>query len=152
MVSCPRGRTATPRGDSVTSSPPYTLFSGCIPYWAIRIPCPGPYAVQGATCLVGFSVPSGVLYLSWGTMPVKAMCIPPWASTSSMISRMLRTPVRGVKAGISPLGYWQKVNQSPTQTKPYNTLPPFEQRDSWSLYGDERAYSCLLYTSPSPRD
>ena len=26
--------------------------------------------------------------------------------------------------GISPLGYWQKVNQSPTQTKPYNTLSP----------------------------
>ena len=24
--------------------------------------------------------------------------------------------------GISPLGYWQKVNQSPTQTKPYNTM------------------------------
>ena len=23
--------------------------------------------------------------------------------------------------GISPLGYWRKVNQSPTQTKPYNT-------------------------------
>ena len=22
--------------------------------------------------------------------------------------------------GISPLGYWQKVNQSPTQTRPYN--------------------------------
>ena len=22
--------------------------------------------------------------------------------------------------GISPLGYWQKVNQSPAQTKPYN--------------------------------
>ena len=22
--------------------------------------------------------------------------------------------------GISPLGCWQKVNQSPTQTKPYN--------------------------------
>ena len=22
--------------------------------------------------------------------------------------------------GISPSGYWQKVNQSPTQTKPYN--------------------------------
>ena len=37
--------------------------------------------------------------------------------------------------GISPLGYWQKVNQSPTQTKPCNTLPPFEQRDSWSSYG-----------------
>ena len=32
--------------------------------------------------------------------------------------------------GISPLGYWQKVNQSRTQTKPYNTLPPFEQRDA----------------------
>ena len=33
----------------------------------------------------------------------------------------------------SPLGYWQKVNQSPTQSKPYyNTPPPFEQRDSWS--------------------
>ena len=28
-------------------------------------------------------------------------------------------------SSISPLGYWQKVNQSPTQTKPYNTLPPF---------------------------
>ena len=24
---------------------------------------------------------------------------------------------------ISPFGYWQKVNQSPTQTKPYNTPP-----------------------------
>ena len=24
--------------------------------------------------------------------------------------------------GISPLGYWQKVNQSPTQTKPYNSV------------------------------
>ena len=23
--------------------------------------------------------------------------------------------------GICPLGYWQEVNQSPTQTKPYNT-------------------------------
>ena len=23
--------------------------------------------------------------------------------------------------GISPLGYWQEVNQSPAQTKPYNT-------------------------------
>ena len=31
--------------------------------------------------------------------------------------------------GISLLGYWQEVNQSPTQTKPYNTLPPFEQRE-----------------------
>ena len=26
--------------------------------------------------------------------------------------------------GISPLGYSQKVNHSPTQPKPYNTLPP----------------------------
>ena len=49
-----------------------------------------------------------------------------------------------VKAGISPLGYWQKDNQSPTQTKPYNTLPPFEQRDSWSSYGAVRAYSDVL--------
>ena len=43
--------------------------------------------------------------------------------------------------GISLLGYWQKVNQSPTQAKPYNTLPPFEQRDSWSSYGAVCAYS-----------
>ena len=27
--------------------------------------------------------------------------------------------------GISPLGDWQKVHQSPTLTKPYNTPPPF---------------------------
>ena len=47
--------------------------------------------------------------------------------------------------GISPLGYWQKVNQSPTQTKPYNTLPPFEQRDSWSSCGAVRAYSEVLF-------
>ena len=46
--------------------------------------------------------------------------------------------------GISLLGYWQEVNQSPTQTKPYNTLPPFEQRDSWSSYGAVRAYSDVL--------
>ena len=25
-----------------------------------------------------------------------------------------------ISEGISPLGYWYKVNQSPTQTKPYN--------------------------------
>ena len=25
--------------------------------------------------------------------------------------------------GITPLGYWLKVNQSPTQTKPYNKIP-----------------------------
>ena len=42
--------------------------------------------------------------------------------------------------GISPLGYLQKFNP-PTQTKPYNTLPPFEQRDSWSSYGAVRTYS-----------
>ena len=47
--------------------------------------------------------------------------------------------------GISPLGYWQKVNQSPTtQTKPCNTFPPFEQQDSWSSYGAVRAYSDVL--------
>ena len=46
--------------------------------------------------------------------------------------------------GISPLGYLQKVNQSPTQPKLYNTLPPFEQRDSWSSYGAVRAYSDVL--------
>ena len=40
----------------------------------------------------------------------------------------------GICEGISLLSYWQKVNQSPTQTKPYNTLPPFEQRDSWWSY------------------
>ena len=50
----------------------------------------------------------------------------------------------GLCEGISPLGYWQKVNQSPTQTKPYNTLPPFEQRDSWSSYGAVRTYSEVL--------
>ena len=27
--------------------------------------------------------------------------------------------------GISPLGYWQKVNQSPPQTKPYNISAMF---------------------------
>ena len=53
---------------------------------------------------------------------------------------------------ISPLGYWQKVNQSPTQTKPYNTLPPFEQRDSWSSYGAVRAYSDVLYNLWGPRE
>ena len=47
--------------------------------------------------------------------------------------------------GISPLGYLQKVNRSPTQSKPYNTLPPFGQRDSWSSYGAVRAYSEVLY-------
>ena len=36
------------------------------------------------------------------------------------------------------------TNRLPTQTKPYNTLPPFEQRDSWSSYGAVRAYSEVL--------
>ena len=30
--------------------------------------------------------------------------------------------------GISPLGYWKKVNQWPTQTKS-NNIPPLELRD-----------------------
>ena len=31
--------------------------------------------------------------------------------------------------GISPLGYWKEINQSPTQTiSLYNSPPPFEQR------------------------
>ena len=54
--------------------------------------------------------------------------------------------------GISPLGYLQKVNQSPTQTKPYHTLPPFEQRDSLSSYGVVRAYSEVLYNLWRPRE
>ena len=54
--------------------------------------------------------------------------------------------------GISPLGYLQKVNQSPTQTKPYNTLPLFEQRDSWSSYGAVRAYSEVLFWGPKESD
>ena len=35
---------------------------------------------------------------------------------------------------ISPLGYWQKVNQSPTQTKPYNTLPPYPLRFVFCIF------------------
>ena len=31
--------------------------------------------------------------------------------------------------------------------KPYNTLPPFEQRDSWSSYGAVRAFSKVLLQS-----
>ena len=54
--------------------------------------------------------------------------------------------------GINPLGYWKKVNQSPTQTKPYNTLPPFEQRDSWSSYGAVRACSEVLFCGPRESD
>ena len=59
-----------------------------------------------------------------------------------------------VCGGISPLGYWQKVNQSPssTRTKPYNTLPPPRQRDYWSSYGAERAYSEVLYNLWGPRE
>ena len=54
--------------------------------------------------------------------------------------------------GITPLGYWLKVNQLPTQTKPYGTLPPFEQRDSWSSYGAVRAYSEVLEHLWGPRE
>ena len=54
--------------------------------------------------------------------------------------------------GISPLGYLQKVNPSPTQTKPCNTLPPFEQRDSWSSYGTVRADSEVRYNLWGPRE
>ena len=50
--------------------------------------------------------------------------------------------------GITPLGYWLKVNQLPTQTKPYGTLPPFEQRDSWSSYVAVRACSEVILLSP----
>ena len=35
----------------------------------------------------------------------------------------------------------KSLTKSSTQTKPYNTLPPFEQRDSWSSYGAVRTYS-----------
>ena len=59
---------------------------------------------------------------------------------------------RTICEGICLLGYWQKVNQSPTQTKPYNTLPPFEQRDYWSSYGAIRAYSEVLHNLWGPRD
>ena len=31
--------------------------------------------------------------------------------------------------GISPLGYWQKVIQSPTQTKPYNSSVTHKRRN-----------------------
>ena len=77
-------------------------------------------------------------------------------ATSGGERRKARSSVKGISPlvcrpaddaiceGISPLGYLQKVNQSPTQTKPYHTLPPFEPRDSWSSYGAVRAYSEVL--------
>ena len=37
-------------------------------------------------------------------------------------------------------------------SEPYNTLPPFEQRDSWSSYGAVRAYSEVLFWGPSESD
>ena len=38
-----------------------------------------------------------------------------------VISRAVSCPADdAICEGISPLGYWQEVNQSPTQTKPYN--------------------------------
>ena len=63
---------------------------------------------------------------------------PKGTSAGACNFEMLLYEIRGGTCnceGISPLGYWQKVNQSPTQTKPYSTLPPFEPRDSWSSYG-----------------
>ena len=44
-----------------------------------------------------------------------------WDRASLRVQTQTGEGVPIVKAGISPLGYWQKVNQSPTQTKPYNT-------------------------------
>ena len=51
-------------------------------------------------------------------------------------------------SSISPLGYWQKVNQSPTQTKPYNTLPPF-----WTarFLVFVRGRTCLVRSSQQSR-
>ena len=37
------------------------------------------------------------------------------------------------------------------KAKPYNTPPPFEQRDSWSSYGAVRVYSEVLYNLWGPR-
>ena len=39
-----------------------------------------------------------------------------------------------------------------TNRLPYNTLPPFEQRDSWSSYGAVRAYSEIISILWGPRD
>ena len=85
-------------------------------------------------------------------MGVKALVR--WATGKRLTNRLpklslitLSPPLnRGILGlrNLSPLGYWQRVNQSPTQTKPYNTLPPFEPRDSWSPYGAVRAYSEIL--------
>ena len=73
-----------------------------------------------------------------------AIRVIPVAGSAGLATGTLQSRGIVVKAGISPLGYWQKVNPSPTQTKPYNTLPPFEQRDSSSSYGAVRAYSDVL--------
>ena len=43
--------------------------------------------------------------------------------------------------GISPLGYWQKVNQSPTQTKPYNTYPPLGLLYEYQKEKKKRGYN-----------
>ena len=45
--------------------------------------------------------------------------------------------------GISPLGYWQEVNQSPTQTKPYNTLLP-----TWYQVPGMKTIFCFLFFVP----
>ena len=46
--------------------------------------------------------------------------------------------------GISPLGYWKKVNQSPTQTKPYNTEVRFFQVSLFSPAKKINASSLML--------
>ena len=47
--------------------------------------------------------------------------------------------------GISPLGYWQKVNQSPTQTKHYNIVIRV-----WSFKPTEGSIPQLLQLQCSP--
>ena len=57
--------------------------------------------------------------------------------------------------GISLLGYWQKVNQSPsTQTKSLITLSPPLNSGILGLrmYGAVRAYSEVLYNLWGPRE
>ena len=75
---------------------------------------------------------------------VQALKLTTYGLRKGLCRQVLHIGRAGKCEGISPLGYLQKVNQSPTQTKPYNTLPPFEPRDSWSSYGAVRAYSEVL--------
>ena len=66
------------------------------------------------------------LWQAFSRGDVKTLPLPPqwWSIFERNLMRLCE--------GISPLGYWWKVNQPPTQTKASNTLPPFEQRDSWN--------------------